>query len=239
MKILIVDDEPLARQRLQQLISTIGGHDVVGEADNGGHALELIETLAPNLVLLDIRMPGLDGMAVARQLQKSLKPPLIVFTTAYSEHALDAFGVEAIDYLLKPIRAENLNTTLKRAEDRLKATSTPATNKTPQLRTTSHGIVELIPITEILYAQAESKYITLFLAERELLIEDSLKQLESRYSHYLLRVHRNALVGRDKVRGIVHKQEQHYIQLLGERLGPQISRRHLSEVKKELHDRLY
>ncbi len=211
----------------------------MGEAGDGGSALEAIAQHNPDLILLDIRMPGLDGMAVAEQLRQQPDPPLVVFTTAYSEHAIDAFGVEAIDYLLKPIRIEKLQQTLERAKERLSSQMPEGSEPVPEIRSTFHGGVELIPVTEVLYAQAESKYVTLYLKDgRERLIEESLKQLEQRLGDYLMRVHRNALVGHQHITGILQQQDHHYVQLIGDRLGPQISRRQKTEIKQELQSRM-
>lgn len=239
MRIVIVDDEPLARQRLQLLLAGLEGYEVIGEAGDGATALTEIARLQPDLLLLDIRMPGIDGMQVAQQLRQQSIPPLVIFTTAYSEHAIDAFGVEAIDYLLKPIRVEKLQAALQRAEERLRQRLPVGGDAEiiPEIRTTYHGGEELIPVTEILYAQAESKYVTLYLTGRERLVEDSLRQLEQRLGRYLLRVHRNALVGRRQISGMLQYKGEHYVQLQGGQRGPQISRRHLSEVKQLLQQR--
>lgn len=233
MNILIVDDEQLARERLQRLLGHIDNIGSVSEADSGHTALTEIDKKRPDLILLDIRMPGLDGMGLAHKIQALSNPPFIIFTTAYSEHAVEAFGVEAIDYLLKPIRKEKLD----EAIDKVRARgSRPA--ESPMLRTTERDKVTLIPLSDILYFQAESKYVTACLSERNLLLEESLKQLESRFGEAVIRVHRNALVPQQQINGIVKAEDgEQHIQLQDGQVGPAISRRHLPEIRKLLKER--
>lgn len=233
MKILIVDDEQLARERLQRLLSHIDNVDAISEADNGHTALARIEKEHPALILLDIRMPGLDGMGLAKKIQELNNPPFVIFTTAYSEHAIEAFGVEAVDYLLKPIRKEKLS----EAIDKVRARDQKPAD-TPMLRTTEKGNVTLIPLDDVLYFQAESKYVTACLKERNVLLEDSLKQLESRFGDAVVRVHRNALVPQQQLTGIVKAEDgEQHIQLQDGQVGPAISRRHLPEIRKLLKER--
>jgi len=235
MKVLIVDDEPLARERLQRLLTDIDQIDSVSEADSGNSALAAIETDNPDLILLDIRMPGLDGMGLAHQLQKLEKHPFIIFTTAYSEHALEAFGVEAVDYLLKPIRKEKLADAVRKVNERI---IRAVHKETPMLRATERDKVTLIPLSDILYFQAESKYVTACLSERNLLLEESLKQLETRFGDAVVRVHRNALVPHQQIIGIVKVEDgEQHVQLNDGQVGPAISRRHLPEIRKLLKER--
>ncbi|MCW8825320.1 MAG: response regulator, partial [Gammaproteobacteria bacterium] len=161
MRVLVVDDEPLARERLQRLLSDIKGIDSISEADSGNSAFAAIKADSPDLILLDIRMPGLDGMGLAHKIRTLKTRPLIIFTTAYSEHALEAFDVEAVDYLLKPIRKEKLADAIRKVAERIDQ-SPP---ETPMLRATERGKVTLIPLSDILYFQAESKYVTACLME--------------------------------------------------------------------------
>ncbi len=235
MKILIVDDEPLARERLQRLLADMDQVDAVSEADNGTTALTAIKEARPSVILLDIRMPGLDGMGLARKIQALSNPPLIIFTTAYSEHAIEAFDVEAIDYLLKPIRKEKLAEALNKAKAR-----SPQTSQAPMLRTVEKDKITLIPLSDILYFQADSKYVTASLSEQNLLLEESLKQLESRFGDAVIRVHRNALVPQQQIAGIVKMEDdEQHIQLQGGQVGPAISRRHLPEIRKLLKERAH
>ena len=180
MKLLIADDEPLARQRLRDLVGDLGGHEIIGEASNGREACELAATLKPDAVLLDIAMPLLDGLEAARHLAELPDPPAVVFCTAYDEHALAAFEAHAVDYLVKPIRAERLGAALARAE-RFRAGGAPA-NRMPAQRRTHlsarlRGTLRLIPIQDIHYLQAEEKYVVVHHAEGQDLIEDSQKSL--------------------------------------------------------------
>ena len=236
MKILIVDDEKLARERLQRLLTDIGRDmDSISEADSGSSALAAIKIDTPDLILLDIRMPGLDGMGLAHKIQDLAKPPFIIFTTAYSEHALEAFGVDAVDYLLKPIRKEKLAAAIRKVDERL---TTTAETDSPMLRTTEKGKISLIPLNDILYFQAESKYVTACLSERNLLLEESLKQLETRFKEMVIRVHRNALVPQQQITGIVKMDDdEQHVQLKDGQVGPSISRRHLPEIRKLLKNR--
>ncbi|MDH3353902.1 MAG: response regulator transcription factor, partial [Chromatiales bacterium] len=213
MKLLIVDDEKLARERLQRLLANMNDIHSIDEADSGTSALAKIKTHSPDIILLDIRMPGLDGMGLAHKLQALKSPPLIIFTTAYSEHALEAFGVEAIDYLLKPIRKEKLAHAIRKARERIMPI---AKTEEPMLRAIEKGKVSLIPLSDILYFQAESKYVTACLSERNLLLEESLKQLESRFDKTVIRVHRNALVPQQQIIGIIKMEDdEQHIQLKG------------------------
>lgn len=233
MKILIIDDEKLARERLQRLLRDIDGIDSVSEADSGNSALTAIKKEPPDLILLDIRMPGLDGMGLAHKIQVLKNSPFIIFTTAYSEHAVEAFGVEAIDYLLKPIRLEKLSEAINKVRARSTLTAEP-----PMLRVTEKGKVSLIPLTDIIYFQADSKYVTACLNERNLLLEESLKQLESRFAEGIVRIHRNALVPQQQITGIIKTEDgEQHIQLKHGQVGPVISRRHLPEIRKLLKAR--
>ncbi len=213
-RILIVDDEAPARTRLRQLLSDIEGdypHVIVGEAENGRSALELLSgsngELGADLVLLDVQMPGMTGLQLARHLGSFPKPPAIIFVTAFDEYAVKAFEVHALDYLMKPVRAQRLLEALKRALQ-YQALQTPAIEKLARLQggrehITVHerGRVVLVPVADILFLKAEQKYVTLRTLEREYLIEESLVALEEEFAESFVRVHRNALVARGAIRG--------------------------------------
>ncbi|HET9122914.1 MAG TPA: LytTR family DNA-binding domain-containing protein [Acidiferrobacteraceae bacterium] len=208
MKVLIVDDEKLARDRLRELVLELGEHEVVGEAMNGTEALERTEESAPDVILMDIRMPGMDGLEAAMHLMSLENPPAVIFTTAYDQHALDAFEVSAVDYLLKPIRKERLEKALAKA-GKLSLQQLHDFNQgqeTPMVR--SHisvhlrGNIRLVPVNEILYFLADSKYVTVRTAKEEHLIEDSLVNLEREFGDGFLRIHRNALVATSYIQGI-------------------------------------
>lgn len=202
--ILIVDDEPLARQRLRDLITDIGEYAIVGEASNGVEALTLINERAVDILLLDIRMPIMDGIELAQHLRQYDQPPSLIFTTAYDHHALQAFELNAVDYLLKPIRTERLAVALAKARPLLLKQS--AALRTLQ-RTRDHltiherGKVLLVPLAEVLYFRAELKYLSVRTVERTYLLEASLNQLEQEYGAAFIRLHRNALVAKSALAG--------------------------------------
>ncbi|AXI83418.1 response regulator transcription factor [Xylella taiwanensis] len=202
LRILIADDEPFARERLRVLLQAQVQHlEVVAEAENGGQVLQNCERLHPDLVLLDIAMPGIDGLETVRYLRHFNDCPAVVFCTAYGDHALSAFDVEAIDYLMKPVRAERLNAALERVRTfvagRLRAPQIsfdgrPRTHLCARIR----GALRLIPLDEVRYLQAEEKYVVICHAHGEDLIEESLKSLEKEFSDRLVRIHRNCLIAR-------------------------------------------
>lgn len=209
MKILIVDDEGLARARLRSMVEELALGRVVGEASNGRQALELAATEVADLVLLDIRMPGMDGIEAARHLAKLEQPPAVIFTTAYDSHALEAFQANAAAYLLKPIRRERLTEAVEQATRPTRAQLnslgdglTPAPEARTHVSATLNGNLRLLPVERIFYFRAEHKYVTARYLEGELVIEDSLASLEEEFEGSFLRVHRNALVSRVHSRGI-------------------------------------
>lgn len=224
MRILVVDDEGPARHRLRDLLSDCAeklGLDVVGEAANGREALELVALLQPDVVLLDIRMPEIDGIEVARHLQKLERVPAVVFTTAYDAYAIRAFEVHAVDYLLKPIRAARLEAALRRARSAVPpkddALSSLGSGPRANLCAQERGRIHLIPITEIVYLKAEMKYVTARTQAREFLLEESLTKLEQEYIDRFVRIHRNCLVARAAIRGFerVHDEgEGHWVVML-------------------------
>ena len=243
MNILIVDDEPLARQRLNSLLKNLNGYEPCGEAANGNEALQLAQTLKPDIILLDIRMPGMDGIEAATHLNKMSKPPAIIFTTAYSDHALQAFGTHAVDYLLKPIKEERLHEALQAAQrltlPQLQELNKPNGQDGPGRR--SHicvkirGSLELIPLDNIRYFLADHKYVTLRTDDHEHLIEESLKTLEEEFGGLFTRIHRNALIADQYMSGLAKNNNGHsvvVIQDVEERL--EISRRHLPQVRKKI-----
>lgn len=208
LRILIVDDEAPARHRLRDLLADCATRfalKVVGEAANGREALELAQILHPDLVLLDIRMPEIDGIEVARHLQKLQVVPAIVFTTAYDAYAIKAFEVHAVDYLLKPIRAARLGDALNRARAAVPPNADTLRSLHPQARVNlcaqERGRIHLIPVTDIVYLKAELKYVTARTKEREFLLEESLTKLEQEFDKRFVRIHRNCLVARAAIRG--------------------------------------
>ncbi|WP_434031084.1 LytR/AlgR family response regulator transcription factor [[Pseudomonas] boreopolis] len=204
MRVLIADDEPLARERLRSLLAAHARVQVVGEAENGDQALRLCEQQRPDLILLDIAMPGLDGLQAAHGLLGVQPRPAVVFCTAYDEHALSAFDAAAIDYLMKPVRPERLAAALDRAGTFLagrEPSPPPAGPARPrtQLCARLRGSLRLIPVEDIRYLQAEEKYVVVHHARGEDLIEESLKALEDEFHERLVRIHRNCLVARSEL----------------------------------------
>jgi two-component system, LytTR family, response regulator AlgR len=203
-RLLIVDDEPLARQRLRDLVGDVGGYDVAGEAGNGVEALALVQQDSVDIVLVDIRMPVMDGIELAQHLRGLAQPPNLIFTTAYDHYAVQAFDLNAIDYLLKPIRSERLAAALAKARP-LQVKQSEALQSLQQthdhLSIQERGKVLLIPLADVLYFRAELKYVTVRTREKSYLLESSLNQLEHTYAEKFVRIHRNALVARDAIRG--------------------------------------
>lgn len=241
MKILIVDDEALARKRMSRLIEDIGDHTVVGEAANGKEALMMSGEMAPDIVLLDIRMPEIDGLETALHLSKLPNPPAVIFTTAFSDHALAAFESHAVDYLLKPIRGDRLKAAIDKACTLNRAQLVELHDGENRQTGRSHlsvnvrGRVQLIAIKDIFYFQADQKYIKVRHSQGEVLIEDSLKALEEEFSSKFLRIHRNALVSLAYIEGIGKSTEGcHRITFRDIDDQLEISRRHLPAVRKML-----
>lgn len=239
MKVLLVDDEPLARERLRRLLADLPQCELCGEAGDGRTALELCDRLAPDVVLMDIRMPGMDGLEAARHLAGLPDPPAVIFTTAFGDHALEAFEACAADYLLKPIRGERLAAALGNARRLTRAQAAQLDVDTGGAR--SHicvrvrGNLQLIPVADIRYFRADSKYVAVRTGEGEYLIEESLKALEDEFGPRILRIHRNALVAVDFITGLEKTAEgQCAVTLAGidERL--EVSRRHQADVRARL-----
>ncbi|MDP2264820.1 MAG: LytTR family DNA-binding domain-containing protein [Hydrogenophaga sp.] len=246
LKILIVDDEPLARSRLRTLLSecTEPRVDVVGEAANAVQGMEQIQRTGCDLVLLDVHMPGVDGMALAATLRQMASPPAVVFVTAYAEHAVKAFDLEAVDYLTKPVRRERLQQALQKVERLLSAAEGGAHSEAngaggESLIIQERGRSERVALADVVYLKAELKYITVRTAQKEHIFDGALSDLEQRYSHLFVRVHRNALVARRAVRAVEKHNdpvegEGWTVRLDGveERLA--VSRRQLAAVREAL-----
>jgi two-component system response regulator AlgR len=239
MKILIVDDEQPARMRLRGMLQQFNGYEVIAEAGNGKQALQASQTHQPDVVLLDIRMPGMDGLEAAEHLSKLDTPPAIIFTTAYNDYALSAFKTHAVDYLLKPVRKENLQQALSAARRLNRAQLQAIGEAEAEHAEPSHisarikGNIQLIPVDSICFFQAEHKYVTVGYADGEVLIEDSLLTLEKRFSQRFMRIHRNALVATDHIAALEKDKEGHcYIRLNNCDKLLEVSRRHLPTIRK-------
>jgi len=208
LRVVIADDEAPARSRIRDLLEDCAGSfpiELAGEAANGRELLALLEETSADVVLLDIRMPEMDGLEVAQHMLKLPEPPSVIFTTAYNEHALKAFELHAVDYLLKPIRLRRLHDALTRARAITPLRLDDLQQITPDARThlsvLERGKVLLIPVAEILYLRAELKYVTIRTAAREHLLEESLSKLEQEFSEQFVRIHRSCLVAKAHITG--------------------------------------
>ena len=237
MKILIVDDEPLARSRLKTLVSDVNAGEVIAEAGNGRQALELCEQHQPDIILLDIRMPGMDGIETANHLANCENPPAVIFTTAYDEYALQAFDANAIDYLLKPIRKERLQEALNKGKRLTQAQNTALSEASAQqplhISARIQGGLRLISVSDIYYFHAEHKYVTVYYKEGEVLIEEALKSLENKFTGSFIRIHRNALVAINQLKALEKDSGGHFrLALKDSDTRLDVSRRHLPTVRK-------
>jgi two-component system response regulator AlgR len=222
LKVFIVDDETPARERLKELLGDIAAEvptSVVGEARHGVEAVEMIPGSDAQLVLLDIKMPGMGGLEVARHLGALEQAPRIVFVTAHDRHAVEAFELNALDYLLKPVRAERLAAALRKAsvpegEKLAKAAGEPR----EYLSVPERHRIALVPVRDILFLRAEQKYVTVRTRSREHLIEEPLVALEREFAARFVRIHRNCLVARAAIRGFERapgeEDEAHWLVLL-------------------------
>lgn len=245
MNVLIVDDEAPARDRLRQLLEEDSAHTVVGEAGNGKRALELAAELTPDVVLLDIRMPGLSGIETAHHLNALESPPAVIFATAYDEYAIEAFEASAIGYVLKPVRRERLDQALELA-GRLSnsvlgdvAKKSGISDRRNHVCARSQGELKLIPVSDVHYFLADQKYVSVFHANGQDLIDDSLKALEEEFAGGFVRIHRGALVSLSAIESLRKTDDgRTQVMLRGgstdDDEGLMVSRRHLTNVKRRL-----
>lgn len=249
LRVLIVDDEAPARQRLGNLLEDIGNdcpNRIVGMVANGVEAMRLLESAEADVVLADIRMPAMDGVELARHLQRRESALPVIFVTAYEQYAVEAFELAAVDYLLKPVRAERLAAALQRLHQRSAPSDETLAALAPGARrhfsVSERGRIVLLPVAEVIYFKAELKYVTARTAQREYLLDESLVQLEQEFSQRLLRVHRNCLVARAAVLGAeragAEEGDGHWMILLrgleGEHARQAVSRRQWPQVRQEL-----
>jgi len=237
MRILLVDDENLARDRLRRLLERDGQHEVVGEAANGVEAVQRCEQLAPELVLLDIRMPGMDGLEAARHFLDLQTPPAVVFCTAYEEHAVQAFDLQAVGYLLKPVRQEDLLAALQKAvrlnRAQLAALQEADDSKRSHISARTHKGVELIPVADVRFFQADQKYVTVRYSRGEVIVDETLRDLELEFPDIFVRVHRNALIAIAHLEGLSKSRDGHVAARFRDvEETVDISRRHLPAVRK-------
>jgi len=249
IRIFLADDESPARERLKELLQDIAGDVpsvVAGEASNGIEALERLPASGAQVLLLDIRMPGMDGLELARHLSALDNAPAVVFVTAHDKHAIEAFDLNALDYLLKPVRAGRLAAALKKAaaagaprrESLVRAAGAPR----EYLSVAERNRIVLVPVRDIVFLRAEQKYVTVRTREREHLIEESLIALEREFSGPFVRIHRNCLVARSAIRGFERtgggEEEAHWQVVLEgvvERLP--VSRRQWPAVRELIAER--
>ncbi len=252
LKVVVIDDEPLARMRIQSLLAQAAvATQVIADFGEPVSALMWLRERdaagqGPDLVLLDIQMPGLDGMVLAARLRDLIRPPTVVFLTAHAEHALRAFDLAAADYLTKPVRLERLQASLERVQA-LRAALAPAQPELPAslegedlFIVQDRGRVERIPLSSILYFKAEQKYVTLRTAQGTHVIDDSLTELEERVGDRFIRVHRNALVARHVMRALELRAEEGdggeswSVQVLPTLEWIAVSRRQVAAVKEAM-----
>ena len=239
MRIVIVDDEPLARSRLAAQVVDSGLGEVVAQAENGLEAIDVVKSHDPDVVLLDIRMPGMGGIETAQHLARLTNPPAIIFTTAYDGHALAAFEANAIDYLLKPIRFRRLQQALQKARVLTDAQTHGVVLSDDAGRThvsgLVHGDLALVGIERVLYFQAGHGYVEVVWDGGSMLIEESLRSLEKEFSERFVRVHRNAVVAVQHITGLARDDTGHHLVLLqGSDITLQVSRRLLTQVRTRL-----
>lgn len=214
LNLLIVDDEAPARKRLRELLDDVAESqpiNILGEAKNGIEALEQLAKFSVDVMLLDIRMPDMDGLELAQHVQKHPSPPAIIFTTAYDSYACQAFEVSAVDYLLKPMKSERLLAALQKAKvlapERLEKLQHLRPHRHANLSVYERGKIILVPIEDIVYLRAELKYVTVRTLEREYLVEESLVKLEEDFSDFFVRVYRNCLVARKFIIGFERAED--------------------------------
>ena len=239
LRVLVVDDEPLARERLSHLVEELPDVELAGVASGGEEALLLAGRLKPEVILLDIRMPGMDGLEAAHHLARMPEPPAVIFTTAYEQHALEAFDAQAAGYLMKPVRPEKLQEALNRARRPTRAQLTRIAEGTGGPRTRIavrvRDELRLIPIEQVLCFIAEQKYTTLRHTGGDELIEEPLKELEDEFGARFVRVHRNSLVAIEHIESLERDADGHHTVRLRNGAGSlAVSRRLASDVARRL-----
>ncbi|MFK8029992.1 MAG: LytR/AlgR family response regulator transcription factor [Gammaproteobacteria bacterium] len=237
--VLVVDDEAPARGRLKRLLDEFEQYSCVGEANNGLQALELAGELQPHILLMDIRMPGMDGIEATRHLSELESPPAVIFTTAYNEYAVDAFDAQAIAYLMKPVRREKLERALEHASRlthrQLDTLATEASTNVPRTHLSARigDRLRLIPWDDIRYFQADQKYVSIGLEDEEILIDDSLKSLEEEFGEQVFRIHRNALVVVRHLHALERQPDgSQQVLIDGGKKSLAVSRRHVARIRK-------
>lgn len=243
LRVLLVDDEALARSRLRRLLADCREPAalVAAEADSAPQAMTLVQHETFDLVLLDIEMPGASGLQLASSWHRAGRAPLVIFVTAHAEHALQAFEVEAVDYLTKPVRLERLQAALRKAERMLEQHGDPeqAGETDEWLIISERGQLRRVALADVVYLKAEDKYVTVRTPGASYLLDDSLNQLEERHADRFIRVHRNALVAHSAVHSLVRARqtdgsEGWAVRLHGVEESLPVSRRQLAAVRAAL-----
>lgn len=230
LRVFIVDDEAPARERLRTLLGDISGalpNQVVGEAENGVAALAALETIVADVVLIDIRMPLMGGIELSQHLIRAASPPAVVFTTAFDQHAVQAFELNAVDYLLKPIRAARLQQALQKVSGAVVgggvrvdvSQKLSGLNEGPRcfLSFYERGKTHLIPVEQVVYLRADAKYVVARTVEREFLLDESLLHLEEEFAERFIRLHRSALAAKEALVGFEKMRDadgDHWVVLL-------------------------
>ncbi len=245
MRVLIVDDEAPARDRLSSLLADSEQHEVVGEAGNGEQALEVAGNSAPDVVLLDIRMPGMNGIETAHHLNTFESPPAIIFTTAYDEYAIEAFDARAVGYVLKPVRRERLDRALEQAARLSNITLSEVAKRSgisdrrKHICVRAQDALKLIPVRDVFYFHADQKYVRVQHENGTDLIDDSLKHLEEEFADEFVRIHRSALVAVRQIESLKKTTDGQTLVTLRETAQDEddnliISRRHVADVKRRV-----
>ncbi len=242
MRVLVVDDEAPARERLAHLVSGLDGFELVGEAADGREALEKVDRFAPDIVLMDIRMPGIDGVEAARHLTAMEEPPAVIFTTAYDEYTLEAFDAAATGYILKPVRKERLERALRRATRPTRAQL--AVLRDGGGRAARRNIcarlgdrMKLIPVEDVYYFRADQKYVSVRHSHGTDLIDESLKELAEEFESEFGRIHRSALVALRHVESMEKDREGRLqVRIRGCEETLPVSRRHASDFRRRIQE---
>ncbi|MCP4188952.1 MAG: response regulator transcription factor [Gammaproteobacteria bacterium] len=238
MKVLIVDDEKPARDRLTRMVDRLSDYEVVGQAASGDQALQQADACEADIILMDIRMPGLDGIQAARHLSQMPQPPAVIFTTAYADHALEAFETHAVDYLLKPVKKERLQKALEAAKKPTRAQVEQSNDVLANIEARQHicarvrGNLVLVKLDDIYFFHAEQKYVTVRHKAGEVLIEDPLKSLEKEFANGFVRIHRNALINLKYLAGMRVQDDGQHVRFSEIEDTLEVSRRHLPAIRK-------
>lgn len=233
MNVLIVDDEPLARARLQRLLAQQAGYHCVGEAENATQAMQLIHTLQPDLLLLDIAMPGSDGIALATAILALATPPAVIFVTAHPQHALDAYQAGPADYLLKPVSPERLAQALQRLGIQTRA-HLERKSAEPKLSYVQAGIKRQVDLKDVHYFNAEDKYVRMVFAKGDAIIEQSLVQLVQLFPDKLLRIHRSTVINKAYFQRLISTNGKHWVVLCGRTERLEVSRREVANIRSNM-----